>query len=235
MKTLKNLLVLGFLFSFLPGTGLLNATVAHETFTRPVPEETIHVLYPLSLIREVSGYAEVLFEVDKQGNPHDFVVLKASHTMFGQTVIDRVRKIHFQPARQNGKPVVSQIVHKNHFVIEAAGDLVQMGDQPKPYRVDENSVPLLVHDPRKLDDPIQVLTQVPPKYPEDWPTETQAGGVLIEFYIDSSGSVKAPKVVSSTDEALNPATLESIRQWIFKPPIRNGRPVTAFARQQFEY
>jgi TonB family protein len=211
------------------------ADVVEEVSIRPIPLKPIDVPFPWFATSEVSGYAEVLFEVDEGGNPRDFVILKATHRAFSIAIISSIKETRFQPAMQNGRPISVRVIHKNHFISDRQVAVRKIGDKSRPYRVDEQTVDSLVFGQHELDNPISRIETTTPNYPDDLKKSNQAGGVLIEFFIDKLGSVRAPVVISSSHEVLSKSALEAIRQWKFSPPIRKGEPVTARARQQFNF
>ena len=213
----------------------LRADVLEEVVTKPIPLKPIEVTYPWYARSEVSGYAEVLFEVDSNGDPRDFVILKSTHRAFSLAIINTIKEINFTPATHNGKPVSAQVIHQNHFLPDRYVAERKITEKSPPYRVNPHSLPLLVYGPRDLDNPLKALTTISPSYPANLKNTDRGGGVLLEFYVDRNGSVRAPKVISSSHEIFSQSAIEAIRQWKFSQPTRKGEPVTALARQQFNF
>lgn len=56
-----------------------------------------------------------------------------------------------------------------------------------------------------------------------------SGLVKVSCLIDETGRVGEPKVVESTDPALEEPALAAIQQWIFEPGRNNGKPTVARA------
>jgi protein TonB len=54
------------------------------------------------------------------------------------------------------------------------------------------------------------------------------GTVEVEILIDITGRVSKARVVRSIP-ALDNAAVETVKQWIFSPAIKNGRPVATVA------
>jgi protein TonB len=78
------------------------------------------------------------------------------------------------------------------------------------------------------DRPPRVLRQTKPKYPSEAFTQKVQGVVLVEFLIDSTGRVVSARIVRSV-ALLDAAALEAVRDWIFYPAIKQGRPVATIA------
>ena len=53
--------------------------------------------------------------------------------------------------------------------------------------------------------------------------------MLVEFLIDSTGRVVQARVIQSIT-LLDAAALEAVREWIFSPAVKHGRPVATIAR-----
>lgn len=71
--------------------------------------------------------------------------------------------------------------------------------------------------------PIKVR-DVKPRYPQEALTKRVQGVVIIEVLIDQTGDVVNARVLRSI-ELLDSAALEAVSQWVFSPPVVNGRAV----------
>jgi TonB family protein len=69
-----------------------------------------------------------------------------------------------------------------------------------------------------------ILSKVPPKYPEEAKKERIQGKVLLEAIISKDGSVENLTVVSGPKE-LQQSSLDAVRQWTYKPYLLNGNRV----------
>jgi TonB family protein len=68
-----------------------------------------------------------------------------------------------------------------------------------------------------------VLTKVPPKYPEEAKKERIQGTVLLNAVIGKDGAVEELTVASGPKE-LQQSSLDAVRQWTYKPYLLNGNP-----------
>jgi TonB family protein len=74
--------------------------------------------------------------------------------------------------------------------------------------------------------------------PEYSPAAVRAGyegEVAINLWIDSSGHPKKVAVVSSTFVIFNPATIQAAHQWLFRPPMINGKAEECLATLVFRF
>lgn len=69
-----------------------------------------------------------------------------------------------------------------------------------------------------------ILRKVPPNYPEEAKKAKIQGKVVLEAIIGKDGTVENLKVVSGPN-ALQPSSLDAVRQWTYKPFLQNGEPV----------
>jgi protein TonB len=67
-----------------------------------------------------------------------------------------------------------------------------------------------------------------PKYPPDAFVKKIEGTVEVEILIDSTGHVSQARVIRSIP-ALDRAALDTVKQWVFSPAIKGGRPVATIA------
>ncbi len=67
-----------------------------------------------------------------------------------------------------------------------------------------------------------------PKYPPEAFVKKIEGTVEVEILIDSTGRVAKARVVRSIP-ALDNAAVETVKQWVFSPAIKGGRPVATVA------
>ncbi len=90
-----------------------------------------------------------------------------------------------------------------------------------------------VKDINELDFEPKVIKSSSPVFPKEmWDVEA-SGQVLVEFFIDSKGNVRAPGLKSSSNDYFAIAALTAIKDWKFQPPMKRGKPVTARAYQPF--
>ena len=72
---------------------------------------------------------------------------------------------------------------------------------------------------------VQLLSSVPPIYPQLARAQRVSGDVKIDALIDESGRVTGMKVVAGP-VMLHQAAMDALRQWKYKPATLNGKPVS---------
>ncbi|RKX33283.1 MAG: hypothetical protein DRP71_10615 [Verrucomicrobia bacterium] len=211
----------------------------------PGPSQSVKVhqtrtpIYPSDLNRTgiTKGFAAIAFGVDAEGNLIDYLPVAYTHEDFYTSSIDALTRWRFDPALEAGQP--RAVVMQMTFNFESSGNVVEMrvGDDvnaqfnrmrptPEAFRI------------CKLDELDQVpvpVSIVSPSYPEAFLGSRLEGAVTIEFYIDESGDVRLPAVIEQSAGDFAGAAMEAVRQWKFEPPMKEGIPVFAVARQRFSF
>jgi protein TonB len=75
------------------------------------------------------------------------------------------------------------------------------------------------------------ISQPAPAYSVDIRAAGIEGVVVVGFTISKSGDVVNPVVVSTTERALDKATIAAVKKWKFAPATDNGVPVSVSAVQ----
>lgn len=86
-----------------------------------------------------------------------------------------------------------------------------------------------------LDKSPEVITAVPPVYPEGLRKARVEGHVILVFVLDANGKVENPRVESSSHREFERPALDAIHKWKFKPGYKDGKPVRAYLRQPIRF
>lgn len=78
------------------------------------------------------------------------------------------------------------------------------------------------------DQPPRAIKITKPQYPQEAFVKKVEGTVVLEILIDQNGKVIRARVLQSIP-LLDSAAIETVKQWVFKPAIKNGRPVATVA------
>ena len=78
------------------------------------------------------------------------------------------------------------------------------------------------------DQPPRLLRQTKPMYPKEAFVKKIIGVVHLSITIDTTGHVADARVVRGIP-LLDAAAIECVRQWVFTPAMKNGRPVATIA------
>jgi protein TonB len=81
----------------------------------------------------------------------------------------------------------------------------------------------------------EMLSAVPPNYPESLRRARVEGTVTLAFLLDENGRVQDPRVEASTHPEFEAPALEAIRKWRFKPGYKDGQPVRTYLRQTIRF
>ncbi len=78
------------------------------------------------------------------------------------------------------------------------------------------------------DQPPRPIKITKPPYPQEAFIKKVEGTVVVEILIDSTGRVVRARVVQSIP-ALDAAAIATVREWLFSPALKHGRPVNTIA------
>jgi TonB family protein len=79
-----------------------------------------------------------------------------------------------------------------------------------------------------FDRPPKILKQTQPRFSQEAFVKKIEGVVLVQLTIDADGRVVAARVLRSIP-ALDAQAISCVKEWIFSPAIKNGRPVKTVA------
>jgi protein TonB len=78
------------------------------------------------------------------------------------------------------------------------------------------------------DQPPKPIKITRPQYPQDAFVKKIEGTVVVEILIDANGRVYPRRILTSIP-ALDAAAVDAVKQWVFSPAIKRGRPVATVA------
>jgi TonB family protein len=82
-----------------------------------------------------------------------------------------------------------------------------------------------VSRPVDVASPPSVLSRVEPTYTREAAKAGNVGSVTLEAIVRADGTVDVLRVVKSLDPGLDQNAVEALKQWRFRPGMRNGKPV----------
>lgn len=207
---------------------------APAAIVKPLPE------YPIALkkTRVTEGLAQVSICIDPQGNLADILVIRYTRPEFAEVTVNALKRWRFTPAIRNGVPVTAQTELTVHF--ENAGIVVVEDFE----NIINNYLHAGIQDERIRYRPaaLQELDRIPtplaapaPRYGTDLAAKGIHGSVLVEFFIDETGTIRMPAVLKSDYPELASLAMDAINTWKFEAPLCKGKPVLVRAQQLFKF
>jgi len=80
-----------------------------------------------------------------------------------------------------------------------------------------------------------IIKQVEPEYSEDARKAKWQGTVELSVIVDETGHARNITVSKSLGMGLDQKAMEAVEKWLFKPGMRNGKPVAVFATIQVTF
>lgn len=220
----------------LVGIAVLTVTRASEP-RNPVAVESglskyVAPLFPVMAKDQAlfAGSAAVVVAWDDTGSPADIVVLHESHRFFGEALKEAVQEWRRLPGPGTGTTAIYEGLFTIKGVVKCS--VTEMGNRMSQHGAG-HPLKLLTID--ELDVMPKVMVQPMPAYPTAMQARGGEATVVVHFFIDEKGRVRAPRVGSATSPEFASEVLNAMRQWQFETPRKNGRPVVTTASWSFQF
>ena len=180
----------------------------------------------------LAGLTTVAVAWEADGSPSDVVVLRANDDSFGHSAREAVLQWR-RAARPGGREVaVYEIKFTKTGVIITRNNTV--GTRLAVQKA-EDAEPLRLPLATELDAPLKAIAQPMPVFPAAAKGRVDEARVVVEFYVDENGRVRAPVVEESTAPEFATEALNALQQWHYEAPRKNGQPVVLSERWAFEF
>ena len=214
-------------------------TIEQDWHEIPRLENRVKPEYPLEARSQgISGEVVLQYLVDEHGivvDPH--VIDSTPPDVFDEAALQAVSQWQYKPIKPFGKETVALIIHRLRFQALQRGIWSSLGFIP--------SIPeQVVYGP--CSSPPIVIQRVQPVQTtatESENMETQLelfspfNECLVTFWVNEVGSVTFPRLERPYQRRLRYSKeeiLKAIRQWKFKPAIRDGKPVSILVTQRID-
>jgi TonB family protein len=213
--------------------------IAVGKVTPPVIIQTSEARFPhsLSLTPVYRGAAEVIVNIDADGQLVDLLVSRYSRIEFAHEAETTLREWRYQPALRDGEPTGARFRVKFDFTARGKVATLTVFDTLGS-RMDLAHPDVLTdvicssHD---LDRPLKPISTVEPRHPGQLPDANRDATVVLDYLVDETGRPRMPVVVEATRDGFALEAVDALNQWRFAPPTRAGRPVAVQVRQQFVF
>lgn len=159
----------------------------------------------------VDGVVILEAETDITGHVRNTRILR-SIPLLDQAAIDSVRQWVYEPAIIDGKPRGVIFTTTVRFTLDG-GKSAPPAKEGAPLKITGD-----VKGPK-------LIKQFDPIYPEAARKSQVEGTVILEVTTDIYGRVQDIRILRSIP-LLDQAALDAVRQWVYEPPIINGKPIS---------
>jgi len=202
--------------------------------------ETVTPVFPFELpeLGYMNGEARIAIAVDETGKLTDWLIVGYTHRRFAEESVNAIKQWEFEPARVRGKPVSVQIELAISF--ETSGVVISTSDislamQRYANRLFKNRDAYEPCTMKELDRIPTPRNAVSPAYGEDLAKKGVKGTVVVDFFIDETGTLRMPAIQRADFDELASLAIGAMQQWKFEPPTRRGVPVLVRAKQVFHF
>ena len=168
--------------------------------------------------------------------PDDILILESTDPRLSDAALDAIRDWKFKPhdlrsANDEAAPIV-RFLFTTGSVSVVPLTTSQRSSARRPIRAD---TPVELPNFSHLDHTPALVHQVPPEFPPSLRHRVAHGTVVVKYFVDATGRVRLPTVISASEPAFGEAALTAMRQWRYDPPRIDGRPVIVLERHAFEF
>lgn len=177
--------------------------------------KSVDPVYPeVARLAQVEGIVILEARTDEKGVVQEVKVLR-SIPLLDQAAVDAVKQWAYEPFIVKGKAVGVIFTVTVRFALKS-------GDKEKD--IEEFAKGAVKVEGAIM--PPMLITEVPPKYPEDARQARIEGVVILSVKTDANGRVADVMILRSIPQ-LNQAAIDAVKQWVYKPLVVNGTATPA--------
>ena len=185
----------------------------------------------------LQGSVVVAVGHDARGRADDILVLESSDPRFTAAALEAIREWRFQsgdeiPAADDASVPIVRFLFTTGAV-SVVPLTVSGGNRSR--RAIRADTPIELPNFSHLDRPPVALQQPAPEFPSALRNRVTQGLAIVKYFVDQTGVVRLPTIVSASEPEFGVAALAAIRQWRYEPPRIDGKPVIALERQSFQF
>ena len=176
------------------------------------------------LISGDSGEASVEFTVTANGQISNLKVKSASEPEYGEALLAALASWQFEPGTHDEQGVDVALLQTYTF----------KGVPKEATEADPDPLAAIVAEDRAkkitsasgLDEKLTPIYRVAPVYPPAlYATTKEKGQAMLSLVICQDGRVRLAHALSASAPEFGWAAITAANQWVFKPPLRRGKPV----------
>jgi len=211
-------------------------SVKGQNVLRPVmpPEKVDPVapVYPYEMLKAgITGSATVNMPCSTgwsgDGRPD---IIDASQESFGYALAAAVRFYKIKTKPFMGKTAAAMLIAT--FDFNPANPELRLSEKTKQLLADETNAPEKIISEDKLDKRLKIRKAMPNAKKTFNINDVLKGTTVIEFLVDETGLVHLPRIVMTETPEAAYLLMQQISMRTYDPPMQNGRPVVARAREK---
>jgi len=180
----------------------------------------------------LEGEAVVVIAWGDDGAPRDVVAVTSTDRLFADSAVEAMRQWR-RTERAGNPPMTTCLVTYRTEGVVICGPKAMTGIvTPSAGRGGLGFVTLVQSD---LDAPPRALAQPMPEFSRAVVGSLESGQVVVEFFVDEEGCVRAPVVRAASVPALAEPTLAALCHWRFETSRRRGKRVVYSERWAFDF
>ena len=185
----------------------------------------------------LQGTVVAAISQDQRGRPGDVLVLESTDPRFTDAVLDAVREWRFQLPVKTAATTTDSVPVIRFLFSTGAVSVVPLtvaagAGSRRAIRAD---TPVELPNFSHLDQTPAVLQQTSPEFPPALRGRVAQGTGVVKYFVDPTGHVRLPTVITASDPEFGEAALAAMKQWRYEPPRIDGKPVVVLERHSFQF
>ncbi len=197
--------------------------------------QTEEARYPWMLSQQgiTEGWALIAMTVNSEGVLMDALPVSYTRKEFAEVAIEALHAWRYEPTLIRGVAVGTQL--ELMFNFQAVGVVMTFDTARYLNRLIEEKAAYQPCSLRELDRVPTPIVAPAPAYGKWLADKGVTGQCVVEFYIDETGTVRVPAVLSTDFEELGILAVAAVETWKFEPPTSRDNAVLAKVRQTFNF
>jgi len=179
-----------------------------------------------------TGLATVAVAWEGDGSPSDVVVLRDNDPSFGNAAREAASQWRRPPSPGVREVTVYELKFMKFGVVVSRSNMVSARTAEKQAL---DPAPLRVPSSGQLDTPLKAISQPMPEFPAAAKGHWDEARVVVEFYVDENGRVRAPAIREATAPEFATEALNVLQRWQYETPRKNGQPAVMTERWAFQF
>lgn len=209
--------------------------VTSPELVKPVP-----AAYPPDAVEtDVPHAVAVSAVIGVDGAAKTIQVLNLRPSEYDDYAIAAIKQSQFQPGTLNGNPVPVWVwVRVRFFHLKPAIPMIQTAPKAGGLRAFGQDATANQDDPLRLlpgDTPPREMSRVFAEFSEEARRGRFEGVVIVSLVVSEEGQPTDLHVERSVGHGLDEKALEAVRQYQFKPAMRNGKPIAVRIRVEISF
>jgi TonB family protein len=185
----------------------------------------------------MQGTVVVAIGRGERDRPGDILVLESSDARFADAALEAIREWRFQKAAESPAAPDNAVSVVRFLFTTGSVAVVPLSASGRPgtRRSIRADSPIELPNFSHCDTSPALVEHPAPEFPPTLRDRVTQGTAVIKYFVDTSGRVRLPAVVSASAPEFGLAAVAAMRRWRYEAPRIDGKPVIVLERHSFQF